>query len=290
MYVITFFQQQPLIYLVYMTCLGLIIGSFLNVVIHRLPLMLERQWRKECDEYLNYPQRAESPASTEPFNLATPKSHCPQCHQGLRAWHIVPVLSYLLLQGRCAYCRVPISPRYPLVELLTGGITLIVAWHFGPTGQMLAALILSWALITLSFIDFDHQLLPDAITQPLLWLGLGLSVFDVFDNAHASILGAFLGYLSLWSMYHIFRLLTGKEGMGYGDFKLFALLGAWLGWQSLLLIILLASISGAVLGTALMFFRKYGRDTPIPFGPFLAIAGWVALLWGVPLNRWLLSF
>ncbi len=276
-----FFLRYSAIYLGYALLLGLVVGSFLNVVIHRIPLMLERTWRRDCQEYLQLP--ADAPSG--PFNLATPASHCPQCRQPIRAWQNIPVLSYLYLRGRCGFCRTPIPLRYPLVELLTGVMTLAVAWRFGPTGAMLAAVLLTWLLIALSFIDLDHQLLPDTLTQPALWLGLGLSVWGVLTTPQASILGAIGGYLSLWSIYQLFRLVTGKHGMGYGDFKLLALLGAWLGWQALLPIILMASLSGAVIGTLFLWLRGLGREAPIPFGPFLAVAGWLALLGGEALQR-----
>lgn len=284
MALVEFFARYPAVYLGYALVIGLVVGSFLNVVIHRIPLMLQRAWRQDCQEYLRLP----ADAPPEPFNLATPASHCPQCKQPIRAWQNIPILSYLYLGGRCGFCRNPIPLRYPLVELLTGVMTLGVAWHFGPTGAMLAAALLTWALIALSFIDLDHQLLPDNLTLPTLWLGLLLSLWGVLVPPSASILGAVGGYLSLWSIYQLFRLATGKQGMGYGDFKLLALLGAWLGWQALLPIIIIASLSGAVIGTLFLWLRGLGREAPIPFGPFLAVAGWLTLMWGEPLQRWFL--
>lgn len=263
--------------------LGLIVGSFLNVVIYRLPLMMERAWRRDCDELAG-----KAPQQEERFNLSVPRSRCPHCGHMVTARDNIPVISYLLLRGRCRACGARISLRYPLVETLTGILTVVTALHFGFGWQALFAVLLTWSLIALSFIDFDKQLLPDSITLPFLWLGLLLSLFGVYTDSHASIIGAAAGYLSLWSIYHLFRLLTGKEGMGYGDFKLFALFGAWLGWQSLPLIILLSSAVGAVIGVSLILFRGRDRSIPIPFGPYLAIAGWIALLWGEQLTAWYL--
>lgn len=256
--------------------LGLMVGSFLNVVIHRLPLMMERDWRHQCRELLQL-----QPAPPEPrLNLILPPSHCPHCQQPIRWWHNIPVLSYLLLRGRCAQCRQAISPRYPLVEALSGLLSVIVVWQLGATPQAAALLPLTWALLALSLIDLDHQLLPDAITLPFLWLGLLLAIPDLFVTTEQAILGVCLGYLSLWAFYWLFKLITGKEGMGYGDFKLLALFGAWAGWDKVLLIILLSSVVGALVGLAMILFLGHDRRVPIPFGPYLAIAGWVGLLWG----------
>ena len=263
--------------------LGLLIGSFLNVVIHRLPIMMEREWRRHCAEL-----DPAKPAPKEPtFNLVMPRSRCPACQAPINAWQNVPIVSYLLLRGRCAACGARISVRYPLVELITGVLSVAVAWRFGFAWSLLAALAFTCSLIALSSIDLDHQLLPDSITLPLLWLGLLLSLtpngqgmFSIPVDPRSSIIGAAAGYLSLWTVYHLFRLLTGKEGMGYGDFKLFAVFGAWFGWQMLPLIILLAAATGAVVGIALIIFKRHGRDVPIPFGPYLAAAGWIALMWG----------
>ncbi len=261
---------------------GLQIGSFLNVVIYRLPLMLERSWHEQCRELTGHD--ADRHADSPRFNLSTPRSHCPQCKHKL-SWHEnIPLFSYLLQKGRCRHCNASISLRYPSIELLTAVLSGVIVWHFGYSWQSCFALILTWSLIALSFIDIDHQLLPDDITLPVLWLGIGLSVFSIFATAHSSIIGAIAGYLTLWSVYHVFRLLTGKEGMGYGDFKLLALFGAWLGWQYLPVIILLSSLVGAIFGIGLILFRRHGRSVPIPFGPYLAIAGWVALMWGHEIN------
>ncbi|MBV6423202.1 MAG: Type 4 prepilin-like proteins leader peptide-processing enzyme [Steroidobacteraceae bacterium] len=260
--------------------LGLLIGSFLNVVVHRTPVILDRQWRRQCDELAG----RETPEAPR-FNLVVPRSACPACKAPIKAWHNVPVLSWLALRGRCASCKAKISVRYPFVELLTGVLSAAVAWRFGagPTAlpALGAALALTWFLIALTFIDLDTQLLPDALTLPLLWLGLAASVLGyTAAGPREAIIGALAGYLSLWSVYHLFRVATGKEGMGYGDFKLLAALGAWLGWQMLLPIILLSAAVGAVTGIALIVLRGRDRNVPIPFGPFLAAAGWIALMWG----------
>jgi leader peptidase (prepilin peptidase)/N-methyltransferase len=257
------------------------LGSFLNVVIHRLPIMLERSWRRECRAFLEL-EPGEEP--DEAYNLVVPRSRCPHCRKLIAAWENIPVLSYLLLRGRCSGCEAKISARYPAVELLTAAVSVAVAWRFGCSGQALAALALSGSLIALSFIDLDRQLLPDVITLPALWAGLLLSLFGVFADSAASILGAVFGYLSLWTVYHLFKLATGKEGMGHGDFKLLALLGAWLGWDFLPTVILLSSVAGAAIGLAMIVVLRHDRRVPIPFGPYLAIAGWIALLWGHDLN------
>jgi leader peptidase (prepilin peptidase)/N-methyltransferase len=276
------------------TCLvfGLLIGSFLNVVIYRVPIMLERQWREQCLELAAGESTLEerSPPARQadaPFNLVTPRSACPACKAPITALQNVPVLSYLFLKGRCANCGARISPRYPLIEALTGLLSAAVAWKFGFGWPAVAGLVLTWFLIALTFIDVDHQLLPDNLTLPLLWIGLLLSLWappgggaPIPMDPRESIVGAIAGYLSLWSVYHLFRLLTGKEGMGYGDFKLFAALGAWLGWKMLLPIILIAAAVGAVVGIAMLARRGQNRSTPIAFGPFLAAAGWLMLMFG----------
>ncbi len=261
------------------------VGSFLNVVIFRLPVMMNRSWRKECREYLELePEQQDG----EPFNLVVPSSHCPHCHSKIKPYQNIPVVSYLLLGGKCAECGQPIALRYPLIEAFTGVCSAIVAWHFGYGVPMLFALLLTWCLIAASFIDIDHQLLPDSIILPTLWLGLLLSLFSVYTDSASSIVGAIAGYLSLWTVYQLFKLTTGKEGMGFGDFKLLALLGAWLGWQYLPLIILLSSLVGAVIGIAMIVTVKQDRNTPIPFGPYLAAAGWLALIWGDDINQFYL--
>lgn len=256
--------------------LGLLIGSFLNVVIYRLPIMMQREWRAQALEYLECPPEQIS----ERFNLLLPSSRCPHCDHQIRAWENIPVVSWLALCGKCSSCRAPISSRYPLLELACGLLSGYVAWHFGFTWEAGAMLLLTWGLVAMSMIDIDHQLLPDSLVLPLLWLGLILNNFGLFVSLESALWGAVAGYLSLWSVYWLFKLVTGKEGMGYGDFKLLAMLGAWGGWQVLPLTILLSSVVGAVLGTILLRVQRAESSTPIPFGPYLAIAGWIALLWG----------
>jgi leader peptidase (prepilin peptidase) / N-methyltransferase len=270
--------------------LGLVVGSFLNVVIHRVPIMMERQWREQCAELERPDHAATLPAAAaakERFNLIVPRSTCPACRAPITAWQNIPILSYLLLRGRCAKCKVHISVRYPIVEALTGILSAAVAWKLGFAWPMAAGLLLTWFLVALAFIDIDHQLLPDSLTLPLLWLGLFLSLFaataggaPVPVDMRSSIIGAIAGYLCLWTVYHLFRLLTAKEGMGYGDFKLLAALGAWLGWQMLLPTVLIAAAVGAVVGIALLAARRQSRSVPIAFGPFLAAAGWLMLMFG----------
>ncbi len=261
--------------------LGLCVGSFLNVVIFRLPKMLQQQWTEQCKELL-HPETEPAPDSDkQKFNLLTPASTCRNCGHRITALENIPVISYVFLRGRCSNCKEKVSPRYPIVELLTAILSIVVALHFGVTWQCAAALLLTWSLVALSFIDFDHQILPDVITLPVLWLGLLVNLFGLFTDIQSAVIGAAAGYLSLWLVYHAFKLLTGKEGMGFGDFKLLGLFGAWFGWQLLPLIILLSAFSGAVIGIALIVLRGRDRNIPIPFGPYLAIAGWIALLWGV---------
>lgn len=258
--------------------LGLLVGSFLNVVIYRLPIMMEREWKRECRLILDLATAEQQPEPA--FNLAQPNSCCPHCNSPIRPWQNIPVVSYLFLRGKCANCRAPISLRYPIIEAVTGVISGIVAWHFGADITLLAALGFSWALISLTMIDADHQLLPDQITLPLLWAGLLVNGFGLFVPLADAVWGAIGGYLSLWLVYWGFKLLTGKEGMGYGDFKLLAALGAWLGWQLLPVIIILSSLVGAVVGIAMLVIGNKDRNTAIPFGPYLAAAGWIAMLWG----------
>jgi leader peptidase (prepilin peptidase)/N-methyltransferase len=275
-------------FLAALACLiGLLVGSFLNVVIYRLPIMMQRNWRKECTEYLQIDSTESEPQET--FNLVFPLSRCPNCNTPIKPHQNIPVISYLFLKGQCATCSNPISSRYPIIEAFTAITSAIVAWHFGDTPQTVFALMLTWSLIALSFIDIDHQLLPDNITLPVLWLGLFLSLFGLYTDAHNSIIGAIAGYTILWSVYHLFKLATGKEGMGYGDFKLLALFGAWLGWQYLPVIILLSSLVGALIGISMIIIVKRDHNIPIPFGPYLAAAGWIALLWGNDLNQFYLS-
>lgn len=279
------FTAYPAFLIFCATVFGLVVGSFLNVVIYRLPAMLEREWRAQCAEFLNTPA---APVSTEKFNLATPRSRCPKCNHAIRAHENVPVLSYLLLRGRCSACGAKISARYPVIEFVTGLLSAVVVWRYGFTVASLAALFLTWALIALTMIDFDHQLLPDNITLPWLWLGLLLSIGSVFTDMSSSIVGAVAGYLSLWIVYQVFKWATGKEGMGFGDFKLLGMLGAWLGWQALPAIILLSSLVGATVGISLIVFARRDRRIPIPFGPYLAAAGWIYLIWGEQVNSYYL--
>ncbi len=277
---------SPILFSTLVGLVGLLVGSFLNVVIYRLPVMMQKSWRKDCQDYLGLDADLQA---IEPFNLVLPLSRCPGCNTPIKPYQNIPVISYVFLRGKCAKCKKPISLRYPLIEAFAAVTSFIIAWHFGFTPQTGFALLLTWSLIALSFIDIDHQLLPDSITLPALWLGLFLSLFDIFTDSHASIIGAIAGYLVLWSIFHLFKLLTGKEGMGYGDFKLLALFGAWLGWQSLPAIILLSSLVGAVIGIGMIIFSQHDRNTPIPFGPYLAAAGWIALIWGADINQFYLN-
>ena len=270
--------ESSAFFLSFVFIVSLMVGSFLNVVIYRLPIMMERSWKAEYVSYFQ-PEQADS-NSTPPFNLVKPDSTCPHCQHKIRAWENIPLVSWLALKGKCSQCLKPISIRYPLVELATGLLSLLVAWHFGFGSQAFAAVFLSWTLVALTCIDLDKMLLPDQLTLPLLWLGLLLSTGEVFVSSFDAILGAALGYLSLWSLYWVFKLLTGKEGMGYGDFKLLAALGAWLGWQQLPIVILLSSFVGAVIGISMIVIKGRDKGQAIPFGPYLAIAGWLTLLYG----------
>lgn len=266
--------------------LGLLVGSFLNVVIHRLPIMMNADWRKQAREYLKLPEEAPGPV----YNLMVPRSACPQCGHRISAVENIPIVSYLWLRGRCAGCRAHIPRRYPLMELACGLLSAFIAWHFGATGQGVAMLLLTWGLLAMSMIDVDHQLLPDTLVLPLLWLGLIVNALGLFVPLADALWGAVAGYLSLWLVFWVFRLLTGKEGMGYGDFKLLSLIGAWGGWQVLPLTILLSSAVGAVLGTLMLRARGASHATPIPFGPYLAVAGWIALIWGDEITTSYLQF
>jgi leader peptidase (prepilin peptidase)/N-methyltransferase len=271
---------DPVVFALVAGFFGLMIGSFLNVVIHRLPIIMERDWAAQCAEF-----RGEAPPAFEALTLARPRSRCPQCGHSITAMENIPVISWLLLRGKCKWCSVPISVRYPLIEAVTGLLFAYAAWHFGFTAAGFGALLFVAALITLTGIDFDTQLLPDDITLPLLWVGLTFNAFGVYTDLRSAVIGAMAGYLSLWGVYWMFKLVTGKEGMGYGDFKLLAALGAWLGWQMLPLAILLSSFVGAVVGITLMVFARQGRNVPIPFGPYLAAAGAISLIWGKPLTH-----
>ena len=273
--------------------LGLMVGSFLNVVIHRLPKMMELGWRQQCAELLQGDEAGNPPpasggdetAQLAPYNLIVPRSACPHCNHAISAWENIPIVSYLMLRGKCKGCGAAISPRYPVIEAISGMLCAYAAWHFGFGWTAADALLLIWALLALTAIDIDTQLLPDDITLPLLWAGLLFNLNGVFTNLSSAVLGAVIGYLALWSVYWLFKLVTGKEGMGYGDFKLLAALGAWLGWQMLPLIILLSSLVGAVVGITLIVALKHGRNIPIPFGPYLAGGGLIALFWGQTLTQ-----
>jgi leader peptidase (prepilin peptidase)/N-methyltransferase len=261
---------------------GLAIGSFLNVVIHRLPKMMEDDWRAQCAELSGAPE----PVTARRYNLVVPRSHCPSCKTPLRAADNVPLVSWLVLRGKCAHCGARISARYPVVEAITALLSAAVAWRFGFGWPTALALVFTWSLIALTFIDADTTLLPDDITLPLLWLGLATNLLGTFAPLKDAVIGAIAGYLALWSVYWLFKLATGKEGMGYGDFKLLAALGAWMGWKALLPIVLLSSVVGAVVGIVLIVLARRGREIPIPFGPYLAAAGLVVMLAGEPLTRW----
>ncbi len=280
-----FFIGNPVLLPLFALILGLMIGSFLNVVIYRLPLMMEKEWRAQCHEFLELPLPAAPKSPFAVFNLAKPASHCPQCKHAISASENIPVLSYLVQRGKCRHCAAPISARYPLIESVTALLTVFVAVRFGFTWLTLAVLLLTWGLIALTMIDFDHQLLPDDITLPLLWLGLLVNTQGWLTPLDSAVWGAIGGYLLLWGIYWLFKLITGKEGMGYGDFKLLAALGAWLGWQALPQIILLSSLVGAVVGITLIVVKGRDRNVPIPFGPYLACAGFIALLWGDSLTN-----
>ncbi|HDY93883.1 hypothetical protein LCGC14_2170660 [marine sediment metagenome] len=281
--IIEVMQNQLWFYLTTVGLISLCIGSFLNVVIYRLPLMMQRDWQSECrllleDELTG--NKSKQANINEPFNLVKPNSTCPKCKTAIKPWQNIPIISWLALKGKCASCSNPISARYPAVELITALLSLIVAYSFGATEQALLYIFVTWILVALTFIDIDYMLLPDQLTLPLVWLALIASVMGYTITPTDAIIGAACGYLSLWSVFWLFKLLTGKEGMGYGDFKLLAVFGALLGWQSLLTIILLSSVVGAIIGIALLSIQGKDKATPIPFGPYLAIAGWIVMLWG----------
>ena len=286
--------ESPLTFIAAAFILALLVGSFLNVVIHRLPLMMEREWRTQCAELAAEPAK-ELPKGR--FDLMAPRSRCPQCGHQITALENIPIASYLMLSGKCSGCSAKISARYPAVELLTAILTGVVAWHFGFGWEAAAGIGLTWMLVAISVIDIDHQLIPDSMSLLLLWAGLSLSLFHPLDGAQSlfiepqtAIAGALAGYLSLWSVYQLFRIITGKEGMGYGDFKLLAALGAILGWKLLPVIIMMSAIVGAVIGIMLIVTKQHERSVPIPFGPYLAAAGWIAMLWGSDIVNWYLDF
>jgi leader peptidase (prepilin peptidase)/N-methyltransferase len=276
------FESTPLLY-AGVFVLGAVIGSFLNVVILRLPALLEHEWRCQCRDLLELAPEdlsGDAPLTAPPPGIVFSRSKCPSCGHQIRAWENIPLFSYAALGGKCAACKTRISPRYPVVEILTAVLFVVTIAHFGPNFQGVTALLLTAFLIVMAGIDYDHQLLPDNLTLPLMWCGIILAFWSVHTDLPSSITGAVAGYLVLWSIYHLFRLLTGKEGMGYGDFKLLAALGAWMGWQMLPLIVLLSSVVGALFGLVLMGTGRLKRDKPMPFGPFIAAAGWIALIWG----------
>jgi len=281
--IIEVIQNQLWFYLTTVGLVSLCIGSFLNVVIYRLPVMMQREWQSECRLLLEDEltvNKSKQANTSEPFNLVKPNSTCPKCKTAIKPWQNIPVISWILLKGKCASCSNPISVRYPAVEAITAILSLIIAYSFGATEHALLYIFVTWILVALTFIDIDHMLLPDQLTLPLVWLALIAAVAGITITPSDAVMGAAFGYLSLWSVFWLFKLLTGKEGMGYGDFKLLAVFGALLGWQSLLTIILLSSVVGAIIGIALLSIQGKDKATPIPFGPYLAIAGWITLLWG----------
>jgi len=290
MSIIEVLRNQPIMLTIVCGLIGLVVGSFLNVVIHRLPKMLDVDWDNQAADLLEHKNMAEvakrlRPRGTVRYNLMTPASTCPHCGHKIKAYENIPIISYLLLRGRCASCKAPISIRYPIVEAISGLMAAYIGWKFGFTLSMAGALVFCLALLALTVIDIDTQLLPDDITLPLMWTGLLLNLNNLFAPLSSAVLGAAAGYLSLWSVYWLFKITTGKEGMGYGDFKLLAAIGAWLGWKMLPVVILLSSLVGAIVGIGLIMLTRHGRNTPIPFGPYLAAAGLIALFWGESINR-----
>jgi leader peptidase (prepilin peptidase)/N-methyltransferase len=297
---ITTMTQYPWVFVAISFIFAATIGSFLNVVIHRLPVMMKREWQSECNFYLNeyHPdivkqvgsERLQKPIDPFPekYNLVVPGSACPKCKANIKPWHNLPILGWIMLKGKCADCKTSISSRYPIIELLTGVLVAALAWHFGPTWQFVYASILTFVLVALTGIDLDEMLLPDQLTLPILWLGLIINLKGIYTSPEDAIIGAAAGYLSLWSVFWLFKLVTGKEGMGYGDFKLLAVFGAWLGWQMLPLIILLSSLVGAVVGITMIMTKKLNKGNPIPFGPYISAAGWIALAWGNEILNWYL--
>ncbi|MGI2156806.1 prepilin peptidase [Shewanella baltica] len=294
-------DQSPWLFIALSFIFAATIGSFLNVVIHRFPVMMKREWQQECNQYLQeYHEdivkkigidQLNKPIDDFPekYNLVVPGSACPKCKTSIKPWHNLPLLGWLMLKGKCAACHAPISARYPIIEFVTGLLIATLAWHFGPSWQFIFASILTFVLVALTGIDLDEMLLPDQMTLPLLWLGLIINLNHTFASPTDAIIGAAAGYLSLWSIFWLFKILTGKEGMGYGDFKLLAVFGAWLGWQMLPLVILLSSLVGAVVGITMIVSKRLKQGNPIPFGPYIAAAGWIALLFGQQIVDWYLS-
>ncbi len=289
MEILTVFKTEQWLFYTAIVLFSLSVGSFLNVVIYRLPLMLERDWRRQCHEFLDiaHPEQDDQ----KKIGLAAPASTCPHCGHSIRAWENIPIISYILLRGRCSSCKTPISLQYPAIEAVTAIMSVMVAWRFGVSLETAGGLLFTWALIALTMIDVHKQLLPDNITLPLLWLGLVFALFETYASLQDCVIGAMAGYLVLWTVFQIFRLVTGKEGMGFGDFKLLAAMGAWMGWSLLPQIVLISSVTGAVVGSIMLVTGKARSQQPIPFGPYLAFAGWIALLWGHEINQaYLLSF
>lgn len=286
---ITLMTNSPTYFYSIVFIFSLLIGSFLNVVIYRLPKMLEQGWKSECREFLA--DELAKPIKTDDslITLSTPSSSCPSCQHKIRFYENIPVISWLFLRGKCSQCQAKISLRYPLVELATALLSVVIAAHYGVTFTTLLLLVLTWSLIALTLIDVDHMLLPDQITLPLIWLGLLVNINAAIVPLSDAVIGAVAGYMSLFSIFWLFKLITGKDGMGHGDFKLVALFGAWLGWQLLPLLILMASAVGAIIGISLMVFKNHQREQAIPFGPYLAIAGWITLIWGNGIWSWYLS-
>lgn len=291
--IITFFQNEPFMYLISIGILALIVGSFLNVVIWRLPIMLKAEWTKECFMFLHENKYLDSvPAiasQAKPFSIIKPRSHCPKCNYALQFYENIPVISYIFLRGRCRNCNEMIPLRYPFIEIFCCVLSVVTAFYGDVNLKTALALVLTWGLIALAWIDIDHKILPDNITLPLLWLGLAINIHGIFIPLTDAIIGAMAGYLFLWSVFWLFKLLTGKDGMGYGDFKLTSMLGAWLGWQALPEIILIASCIGAIVGISMILLQRIKRSEPIPFGPYLALAGWISLIWGDTLRSLYLS-
>ncbi len=287
--IIAVFEAFPLFFYLSIALISLAVGSFLNVVVYRLPKMLENEWYTECREFLGDEVNQKPAKQIAPLTLSTPSSSCPHCQHKIRFYENIPVISWLFLKGQCSQCKNPIALRYPLTEAATALLSFVVAYYFGVSAATFFLLLLTWGLIALTLIDFDHMLLPDQIVLPLLWLGLLININGTFVPLNEAVLGAAIGYMSLYSIFWLFKLCTGKEGMGHGDFKLFALFGAWLGWHLLPLLILMASAVGALVGISLMIFKNHQRQQAIPFGPYLAAAGWITLLWGNNIWAWYLN-
>ena len=279
------FRHEQWLFYTAIVLFSLCVGSFLNVVIYRLPVMLERDWRQQCHEFLDIDIDTDAEEKQQKLSLAVPSSSCPHCGHKIRVWENIPLISYLMLGGKCSSCKTPISIQYPAIEAVTAAMSVAVAWKFGVTVQAAGALLFTWTLIALTMIDVHKQLLPDNLTLPLLWLGLVFALFDTYSSLQACVVGAIVGYMVLWTVFQLFRLVTGKEGMGFGDFKLLAAMGAWMGWSMLPQIVLVSSVVGAAVGMLMLVSGKTRSQQPIPFGPYLAMAGWIALLWGNDINQ-----